>query len=96
MTTTSCGAINDDDNIVWGNRFDDDNIVWGNLFDDNIVWGNNDDDNIVWGNGLDDDNIVWGNSAELGNVVKWAGGMVAGKATKERARRTHARREGVR
>jgi len=88
----------DDDNIVWGN-LDDDNIVWGNLYDDNVVWGNmfGDDDNIVWGNSLDDDNIVWGNEAQLGSVFRWSGGVVSGKATNARARRTFGhRREGVR
>jgi serine protease AprX len=82
------GLSLDDDNIVWGNS-NDDNIVWGNLDDDNIVWGNLYDDNIVWGNS-DDDNIVWGNNLELGSTFRWAGGVVTGKATNARARRTRA------
>jgi serine protease AprX len=81
----------DDDNIVWGN-LDDDNIVWGNLFDDNIVWGNSDDDNIVWGNLSEDDNIVWGNSGVLGNVMRWSGGVVVGKADNARARRSRVQK----
>ena len=99
------GLGNEDDNIVWGNNFadddnivwgnmDDDNIVWGNLDDDNIVWGNNDDDNIVWGNS-DDDNIVWGNSAQLGSTFRWSGGVVSGKASNGRARRTNRREGGL-
>jgi serine protease AprX len=93
------GMSLDGDNIVWGNALGDpDNIVWGNLADDNIVWGNLYDDNIVWGNSLDDpDNIVWGNSLgadvwgsaiQAGNVMRWTGGVVGGKADKARARRT--------
>jgi serine protease AprX len=80
-----------DDNIVWGNN--DDNIVWGNLDDDNIVWGNLFDDNIVWGNS--DDNIVWGNTAELGNVIRWTGGIVTARASNARARRARLHSEGV-
>ncbi len=85
----------EDDNIVWGN-LDDDNIVWGNLYDDNIVWGNSDDDDILWGNLFtSDDNIVWGNTAQLGQVIRWTGGVVAGKASDSRARRTLQRKAGV-
>jgi hypothetical protein len=83
------GVLGNDDNIVWGNHArDDDNIVWGNLYDL--------DDNIVWGNHLGnaDDNIVWGNKGELGSVMRWSGGLVGGKATNARARRTRSRGEG--
>jgi hypothetical protein len=59
------------------------------LFDSGFVAGVDDDDNIVWGNLLgEDDNIVWGNAGQLGNVIRWSGGVVTGKAINARARKT--------
>ena len=76
--------------VIWGNR----RVVGKHLLSEQRPgWALN----IVWGEGLgdEDDNIVWGNSAQLGNVMQWSGGVVAGKATNARARRTRAWVEGV-
>ena len=73
--------------IIWGRR-----RVAGEtlLSEQRPAWGLN----IVWGN-LYDDNIVWGNSAQLGSTFRWSGGVVSGKASNGRARRTNRREGGL-
>jgi subtilisin family serine protease len=72
------GALDSEDNIVWGTASDsEDNIVWGTFAefsDDNVVWGTiaDDEDNIVWGTdcgGANCTQVVWGTAASEDNIV---------------------------
>jgi hypothetical protein len=76
----SCGAVDADDNIVWGTAIVDgsDAASCAQIADDNIVWGTvAQNDNIIWGTFAADDNIVWGTATVSDDNIVWGTAVVA-------------------